>query len=91
MPESTITQYRPAFISGFENEVVAFATADDLLAIPFVENFTTLPDFHRFSLWRDAQVYLMAECDDGYRWWVVGRIDGASPDLPTWEARYRDD
>jgi hypothetical protein len=81
-------------VSGFT--VVAFETLDDLLAIPFVAKFTSLPDFYRFSLWREdadrrfgvpAKVRLMAECNEGRRWLVVGRIDGTPPDLPTWRPK----
>jgi hypothetical protein len=94
--QMTITQHLPAYFTGFSKKVVAFETLDDLLEIPFVANFTTLPDFYRFSLWREdadprfgvpAQVRLMAECENGRRWWVVGRIDGTPPDLPTWKPK----
>lgn len=87
----TIKQHRPAFFSGFENEVVSFDTLEELLAIPFVANFAQDMDhpFHRFSIDGDGRT-LMAEYDDGYVWWVVGFIDDASGlDLPMWQPRRR--
>ena len=85
--DSTITQHRPAYFTGFENEVVHFTTAEDLLRIPFVANFRTLEQFHRYSLWIEdgRPVGLMAECDEGRRWFVVGFIKGQPPSLPTWK------
>jgi hypothetical protein len=84
----TITQHRPAYFSGFENEVVRFETLDDLLAIGFVANFRQDMEtpFHRFSL-ADGRM-LMAEYDEGHVWWVVGFISDASGlDLPVWAAK----
>jgi hypothetical protein len=84
---STITQYRPAYFAGFENEVVAFDTIDALLAIPFVANFRTVDGFHRYSVWCEdgAPARLMAEYETGRRWLVVGTFDGEAPCLPNWE------
>jgi len=74
-----ITQHRPAFCSGFTNEVVEFKTTEELLNIPFVKKFSDKIDdtnFYRYSL--SAHGYrklLMAEYNEGTIWWVVGYID----------------
>lgn len=48
-------------------------------------------EFYRYSLWHgDAIMHLMAEYDGGEKWWVVGLINGAPPDLPTWKPNRRD-
>jgi hypothetical protein len=78
----SIRQHRPAYFTGYKNEVVEFATLADLLAIPFVANFTTGPNFHRFSITDNAM--LMAEYDSGQRWFVVGFLEGKLPTLPEW-------
>lgn len=44
---NTIKQYRPAFFSGFEQEVVSFSTTDEMLATPFVASFRDLEGFYR--------------------------------------------
>ena len=35
-----IYQYRPAYFSGFEQEIASFNTLKELLSIPFVKNFS---------------------------------------------------
>jgi hypothetical protein len=82
---STITQHRPAYVTGFENEVVAFTTTAELLAIAFVAGFRSLDGFYRYSVSRNRQLMLMAELDGGRKWWVVGYLDTDCPDLPDWQ------
>lgn len=86
---NTITQYRPAFCEGFENEVVSFSTLDELMAIPFVKRFSDDKGFHRFSLCPDSDNILMAEYNNGFNWWIVGRFQSPVPELPKWEVKYR--
>jgi len=75
-----IRQYRPAFFEGFENAIAEFNTTDDLRAIPFVQQHTKGDGHHRLSLTDDNT--LMAESDEGKRWFVVGFIEGGRPELP---------
>jgi len=80
---STVYQYIPWSVDA-DPTVAGFDTIDELFAITFIANLRTAPGFKRFSL--DISVtgtLLMAEFDDG-RWFVVGKITGAQPDLPRW-------
>jgi len=71
----TITQYYPAFVSGFESEVKSFYTKEDLLSIQWVDRFKQ-DDFHRFSLSKSGSSYvLMAEYEGGAKWFVVGFLN----------------
>lgn len=76
-----IKQHRPAFFEGWENEVVDFESKDDLLAIPFVSNFATQPGFHQFSFGNNL---LMAEYQEGRKWWVVGYLKEPVAGLSEW-------
>lgn len=80
----SITQYRPAFFEGFENETVEFSTTEELLNIPFVKNFMS----NTFSGFAMSDNLLMATYENGNEWFIVGRI--TKPDLielPKWEAK----
>lgn len=93
---NAITQYRPAYFSGFENATVEFESTADLLEIPFVKNFVHNLEkpFHRFSMTKSEMggpSMLMAEYDDGHVWWVVGHFrDVADLDLPEWKHKKRE-
>jgi len=90
-----ITQHRPAFFTGFDNEEVDFNTTEELLAIPFVKSFSTDRRFHRYSVSVSPHgntIHLMCELDDGYEWWCVGRLlnmEGIT--LPHWEEKYKEE
>jgi hypothetical protein len=78
----TITQYRPAFFEGFENEVVEFSTTEELLAIPFLQGFK----HEGFTSWARSGKYLMAIYRNGREWWVAGILsDPCKVDLPVWD------
>lgn len=93
-----ITQYRPAFFSGFENEKVEFDTVEELLNIDFVKGWSTDPGFFQYSLsydirW-DSQLKLMAEFknENKMEWWVIGFISADNYDevihmLPKFQPR----
>lgn len=82
-PRNRIRQHRPAFFEGFENLTVAFDTTEELLAIPFVQNFHTATNFHQFSLSGDC---LLAEYRGGREWWVAGVIlHPELVELPKWD------
>lgn len=36
---ATIKQYRPAFVTGYENQTIEFNSVEELLKIEFVDNF----------------------------------------------------
>ena len=86
-----VTQYRPAYFEGFENEEHDVSTLEELLALPFVKNFAEGPPneaFHQFSLDDNR---LMAEYKRGKIWWVVAFLDDPAPirgGLPKWEPRH---
>ena len=85
IPMNRIRQYRPAYFTGFENATVEFDGVEALLAISFVTSFVN-ESFHQFSIdtTNGDNIALMAEYDDGNKWWVVGFLD--SPvDLPRWD------
>ena len=81
-----IRQHRPAFFEGWENEVVNFNTVEELLAIPFVKNFSDQPNFDKYSISKsDMGDMLMAEYDGGLIWWVVGHLKEAEDlQIPVW-------
>ncbi len=86
-----ITQHIPGFVQTDDPpETAEYASAAELLAVPFVHRWTTVkPGFHQFSSSRRNQMtrpYLMAEFDEGRVWYVVGFMDGDLPDLPEWVA-----
>jgi hypothetical protein len=81
---ATITQYRPGFFSGFQNQVVEFSTLEELLNIPFVGEFKCedIPGikFYQFSIdkcpeRKGCPYSLIAEYRSGYVWYVVGHMD----------------
>lgn len=79
-----IKQHIPSVVTGLEPDIVNFKNLDELLQVPFVKKFTTLPGFYRFSL-SDTNI-LMAELDKQKTWWVVGRIvEPFTLELPKWE------
>ena len=90
-------QYRPNFFSGFEQEKNHFNNSNELLNIDWIKNFAKNDNFHRFSIKRDKhagkpQHVLVAEYDNGFRWWVVALIRDKDisriDDVPEWEAKY---
>ena len=93
----TIRQYRPAYFTGFEEEVVDFNTIDELLNIGFVKNFSDKSSpsnkaFFRFSM---SDAFLMAEYERGTKWWGVGHItndpNNICSALPKWEPQESDE
>lgn len=102
--ESTIRQYRPAFVTGFKNATVPFKSLSELLEIDFVKNFKhdlfddeskIDPLFHQFSIsvGEERDDYpLMAEYDNGYSWYVVGFINCLDlvRELPVWKPKYKE-
>ena len=85
-----IKRYRPAYFEGFENEIVSFSdnsdfNLKDVLEIPWIKIWSEDEDFHRYSQCDDK---LMAEFDDGYKWYVIAMVNMPVFDLPIWKAKY---
>ena len=70
-------QYRPNFFSGFEKKENYFSNTKELLNIEWIKDFSNHNNFHTFSLNRDKTMNnhtLMAEYDNGCKWYVVAFI-----------------
>lgn len=89
-----IKQHIPNWVDGYEPEITEFNTLDELLAIPWVKKWTTIPEFYRFSASSDQSAdrflvpemtHLMAELKQGREWWVVGLMKHNVPELPEWK------
>jgi hypothetical protein len=91
-----IKQHRPAYVSGYEDAVVSFTTTEELLNIDFVKNFAKDiggDTFYRFSISPadspGVRQTLMAEYNNGKKWWVVGFLDtNEGITLPQWSPVY---
>jgi hypothetical protein len=81
-----IKQYRPNYYSGFEEEEVEFNSVDELLNISWVKKFSDDNSFYRYSI---SDECLMAECNNGYDWYVIGMLDTPFSGLPKWKAKDR--
>ena len=84
-----LTQRRPAYYTGFENETFQFETVDELLELDWVKNFAKRDDFHRFSVAsRNPDKYsrrtLMAEYQKGDEFWAIGFLKEDVPELASW-------
>lgn len=81
-----IRQHVPNFIQiEAEPHRAAFETLDELLLIPFVMRWSEDPSHYRFVQDRGiGNWYLIAEQDNGTRWWVVGYLKEQVPGLPEW-------
>lgn len=79
---NTIRQHIPDFFEGFEKALVDFNTLEDLLAIPWVKNFSAHANFYRYSV---SDNHLMAEYRGGRTWWVVGTLRHRVDGLPEWD------
>lgn len=78
-----VRQYRPAFFEGFQDAETDVESAAQLLALDWIQNFTTGEGehFYRFSIshpYSDYPQYhnLMAEYDNGRKWLVVANLQG---------------
>ena len=75
----------------FNNDItdscVWFDTIEELLEI--VKHLTEIKDFYRFSISSTSSAnMLMAEYNNGKKWWVIGYIkDTSYLQLPKWETK----
>lgn len=68
------------------------AYADSIEEVPWIMSWKDHPEFFRFSVSRERnEICLMAELDEGYTWWVVGKLDRDISQLPTWEPKYEEE
>ena len=86
----TIKQHIPNFVSGIDPVTWNFENRNELLSIDFVKRWID-EDFHQFSVseYYDC-ILLMAELEDGNKWYVIGYITGISEDdlgLPKFKAK----
>jgi hypothetical protein len=79
---NSIRQHRPDFVEGYPKALVEFDTLEELLAIPWVKNFSVLKTFHRYSVSGNC---LIAEYRNGREWWVVGLLKNNDVGLPKWD------
>ena len=100
MKEGIIKQYRPSYFTGFEDKENIFSSLKELLNIKWVDNFRKIldgqinPEFYQYSIseYSDLKGYkylLMAEYEDGYKWYVVGFINKNDiiKELPIFKAK----
>lgn len=83
------TQHIPNFVSGVDPLIIEFETFDELLNTQFfIGQKNEYDDFSHFA---SSDEMIMLVRDDGYRWWVLGKIDDVSNiPLEKWVAKYRD-
>lgn len=93
----TVRQYRPAYFSGFEKEEHEVAVPSAIREIEFIKNFQEMPDFHRFSVAENGptQCLLVAEYEEGFKWYVVAVMPSADfslllTEFPKFEAKYKE-
>ena len=88
-----VRQHIPTFFSGFDQQEAEVNTLEELQALEFVQRWTTLPGFDRFSVelnYGAPEVpchLLMAEFNEGKKWWVVAYLSGQTDlvqHLPEW-------
>jgi hypothetical protein len=85
-----IRQYRPAFVTGFDNETSYFSSVEDLQKIPWVANFAEpIGGGLAFDgFFHGDQKTLMAVYGNNKEWWVVGfaDVDLSALGIPKWTA-----
>lgn len=92
-------EYRPGYISGFDNKEYSVNSLKDIFEIEFVKNFSKSPNFHCFAVSvgttyndRKSPDKLMAlydfnkELGKCSEWWVIGYLENSPEiDLPKYE------
>jgi hypothetical protein len=83
------TQHIPNFASGLDPLIIEFNTFDELLYSEFfIKQKNMFVDFSHFALSNNRIILVR---DNGYWWWVLGKIDDVSNiPLKKWVAKYRD-
>ncbi len=83
-----VAQYIPSFATGIEPYINKFNSLDELLNIEWINRHTRNPDFYKFSISKPDNLF-MVEHDEGYRWFVIGKLYdiNSSLELPKWKAK----
>ena len=79
-----IVQHLPGYID-FDIECVGFDTLNELLEIEWVKWWSEQKGFCRYS----ADDHLMAEFNEGYEWYALGKLRHPVEGLPEWKAKYK--
>ena len=77
-----IRQHIPNFCSGLDSQEIEFNNLAELMAIPWVKQWTDDKNFFRFSISDEHR--LMAETHSGRKWWVIGFLTDCQLNLPEW-------
>lgn len=82
--KNKITQCRPSFFEGFENEVIEFNTLEELLNIEWVKSFSTMDKtFTNYSIGSFNKLIAEYFTDEGRRsYLVIGTLENDIPELP---------
>jgi hypothetical protein len=88
----TIREHIPGWASDFAPRYAQFSSIDELLDIEWVRKWKDIGQFDQFSISPSERgpSSLMAEYEDGRKWWVIGFIDRKDipKQLPIWEPKY---
>jgi hypothetical protein len=77
-------QHIPAFCEGFDPQIAEVNSTEELLELNSVSQWRyNFKDFYRYSI---DDNHLMAELDEGRKWYVVGYVRG-NVELPKWEKK----
>jgi hypothetical protein len=91
---SKFRQHVPNFVDIDEDQKEAgeFHSQEELLAHPWIASWAQEKGFFRYSLspqGRGYETHLMAEFDEGKKWWVLGYLsDTEGLSLPKWKPVY---
>jgi len=85
-----LTQHRPAYFSGYEDEKFEFETLYELNQLEWVKGFAAHDGFCGWQIARDEErLALMATYEQGTRWFVVGYLEKDIQHLPDWVPVYK--
>lgn len=81
-------QHIPSFVEGCEPKIYEFNKLEELLCQPLFKHASEQPKFSHFAM---SDNHIMEISDEGFHWWVLGRIEKPEMvDLPQWTGwKYR--
>lgn len=87
-----VREHIPGFVTGFEAQTADVDSVDALLALDWIKRWDAPLQwpFHRFSVAGGEGNTIMAEYDEGRRWYVVAYLPDELPEwltLPKWEPK----
>ena len=74
------------------HEIIAFNSTEFLLNIDFVKKVADIPNFYRYSIFKQStQILLIYELNEGYEWYALGYLTlfDNTIDLPLWSSKYK--